>query len=120
MYPLIKRCFPNLGIFPYGLGESAIYAYELEAALDKAVKVKAYTGPSSRPGGMWILEGRHDADSDMQALLIGIEPIVKESDEIEVLRQCLEFVSEQITNQSNSHSDMHSLFRRLRKLLESK
>lgn len=40
-------------------------------------KVYAYTGPASRKGGMWIVEGSQDADSDHQAHLAFIEEIPK-------------------------------------------
>lgn len=43
--------------------------------------VYAYMDPTSRPGGMWINEGTHYADSTHRALLICVEPIERDSAE---------------------------------------
>lgn len=103
----------------YGNDREYIYVRDLERLLEKAVKVYAYMGPA-RPGGMWINEGQQDADSTHTATLLNVQPIVRESEEVATLRECLEFVSEQITNQSSSQTDMQRLFRRLCKLMEQK
>lgn len=62
----------------FGADISNIYASDVESLLSRGVRVYAYTGPASRPGGMWIVEGTQDRDSDKQALLIDIKPIARE------------------------------------------
>lgn len=79
-FPLIKA----LGLFVQERclgGKAHVNAADLEALLSKGVRVQAYKGPASRLGGMWILEGQHDADSTHTALLIDVRPIERDTAE---------------------------------------
>lgn len=72
-YPMCK----SVGLRPWQCARDqfAVDASDVERLLSEGVRVRAYTGPASRPGGMWIDYGQHDADSDKEGLLIDIKPI---------------------------------------------
>ena len=91
-YPLIKRCFPDLYIvfgrltIGGGAGDARHYlrADTLEHELEKAVRVRSYDLKQ-----LWRdVNQNHDCGTghkikleDTEALLIGIEPIVKDTAE---------------------------------------
>lgn len=99
-YPLIKRCFPNLKMNTVHLPEVTSYlgpagtwfpvvkASDLERELEKAVRVVGCKEGNEN----WIFSVERFATDTYSALLIGIEPIKKETAE-NLLRELVSLTS---------------------------
>lgn len=115
-YPLIKRCFPECHIFHSRWNTYSINAEDLERELEKAVRVYGTNlndnGIAAGDDPQWFLSIKREKNDTHTALLIGVEPIQKDTAE-SLLRD--------IVNSYWATPEQHNqLIERAKRLLEGK